>query len=349
MKKILILLIAVLLLAGCGGSEQENKTGKDGYSGEAESASRDFFAMDTYMSVLAYGPEAENAVEEAVREVNRLDSLLSAGDEDSEVGSINRNGNGKLSDDGKMLLKESLSLYEETGGCFDITVYPLVELWGFVGQEYRLPSDVEIRETLPLIGADAVKYNEKDGEISFAKEGMKIDFGGIAKGYTSARIISVFQKNGVESALVSLGGNVQALGSKPDGNPWRIGIRDPKDTSSMIGVLSVTDRAVITSGGYERYFEENGKRYHHILDPKTGYPAESGLSSVTIVCRDGTYADGLSTSLFIMGKERASAFWRERSDRFDAVMVTEDGKICVTEGLRDSFASALPFEIITGS
>ena len=343
-RNILIwLLAAALFLAGCGGAAGNVTEKAD--SGE-ESASRDFFAMDTYMSVLAYGENAGTAVEKAVQEVNRLDSLLSAGDPDSEVGMINGNGGGVLSEDGRVLMERSLSLAAETDGRFDVCIYPLVELWGFTGQHYRLPGSGEISAVLPLTDPAGMTFDRNTGEVSFSKEGMMIDFGGIAKGYTSSRIIDIFRENGIGSGLVSLGGNIQALGRKPDGSMWKIGIQDPEDSAAMIGVLEISDKAVITSGGYERFFEENGNVYHHILDPETGYPADSGLLSVTIVCTDGTEADGLSTSLFIMGKEEALRFWRERSETFDVILVTDQREIIVTEGLRDSFSSSLPFEIV---
>ena len=344
-RKLLWILLAALLLAGCGGGSDQNSGAEQADSGEAESASRDFFAMDTYMSVLAYGENAENAVDDAVKEVNRLDQLLSAADPDSEVGQLNENGSATLSEDGQALMEASLALFRETGGRFDITVYPLVELWGFTGGNYRKPSEEEIRSTLPYVGAESIRYEEADGAVSFARDGMKIDFGGIAKGYTSAKIVDIFQSAGIRSGLVSLGGNIQALGTKPDGTPWKIGIQDPEDSAALIGVLAVADEAVITSGGYERYFEEDGTRYHHILDPETGYPAGSGLLSVTIVSRDGTMADGLSTSLFIMGKEKALAFWRERREQFDVILVTDSREILVTAGLKDRFSSDLPFTI----
>ena len=344
-RKLLWILLAALLLAGCGGGSNQNSGAEQADSGEAKSASRDFFAMDTYMSVLAYGENAENAVDDAVKEVNRLEQLLSAADPDSEVGQLNENGSATLSEDGQALMEASLALFRETGGRFDITVYPLVELWGFTGGNYRKPSEEEIRSTLPYVGAESIRYEEADGAVSFARDGMKIDFGGIAKGYTSAKIVDIFQSAGIRSGLVSLGGNIQALGTKPDGTPWKIGIQDPEDSAALIGVLAVADEAVITSGGYERYFEEDGTRYHHILDPETGYPAGSGLLSVTIVSRDGTMADGLSTSLFIMGKEKALAFWRERREQFDVILVTDSREILVTAGLKDRFSSDLPFTI----
>ena len=145
---------------------------------------------------------------------------------------------------------------------------------------------------------------------------------------------------------ISLGGNVQTLNSKPDGSAWQIAVEDPKDKSSYIGVLSLRNQAAITSGGYERYFEKNGKKYHHIIDPKTGYPSENGLSSVTIVSKDGTLADGLSTSLFIMGRKKATTYWKKHTQAFDTVMVEDDGTIWVTEGIADVFSGDSGFKVI---
>ena len=176
---------------------------------------------------------------------------------------------------------------------------------------------------------------------------MKIDLGGIAKGYTSSRIMDIFKENGITSGLVNLGGNVQALGTKTDGSNWRVAVQSPDDTEDYLGVLSIQDKAVITSGGYERYFEQDGVTYHHIIDPKTGYPAKNGLVSVTIVSSDGTLADGLSTSLFIMGEEKAAEFWKAHSNEFEAIFVTDDGTIYVTEGLKDSFTTDLDMKVIT--
>ena len=155
-----------------------------------------------------------------------------------------------------------------------------------------------------------------------------------------------FKENGISSAVISLGGNVQTLNGKPDGSDWRVAIENPADTGSYIGVLSIKDKAVITSGGYERYFKQDGKTYHHIIDPATGYPANNGLTSVTIVSDDGTLADGLSTSLFIMGPEKAQKYWKEHSDEFDTILVKDDGSILVSEGLAEYFTSESDFTII---
>ena len=168
--------------------------------------------------------------------------------------------------------------------------------------------------------------------VAFAMPGMEIDLGGIAKGFTSSRVMEVFKEHGVKHGLVSLGGNVQALGSKENGKPWRVAIQNPESEMDYLGVLEVDDKCVITSGGYERFFEQEGVRYHHIIDPRTGYPADSGIISATIISKDGTLADGLSTSLFIMGKDQAEKYWRSKADKFDYILEDKDGRLYVTEG-----------------
>lgn len=166
---------------------------------------------------------------------------------------------------------------------------------------------------------------------------MEIDLGSVAKGFAGQQAADYLRENGVSSALLNLGGNVQTVGCKPDGSPWQIAIKDPQHDHSPMLVLSVTDKAVVTSGGYERYFEQAGKHYCHIMSPATGHPAETGLASVTIVGEDGLLCDGLSTSLFLMGLEDAAAFWAESND-FEAIFMTEAGTVYLTEGLKTAFA-----------
>ena len=148
------------------------------------------------------------------------------------------------------------------------------------------------------------------------------------------------QEYDITSAILNLGGNVQLVGAKPDGSSWKVGIKSPDEQEEYLGVLSAKNKAIITSGGYERYFEENGRKYHHIIDPKTGMPAYNGLQSVTIVSEDGTLADGLSTALYVMGTEEAVKFWQDHSDEFDAILYTDDGTLYVTEGIADTFTSS---------
>jgi len=302
------------------------------------------YAMDTVMGFTAYGPHGRRAVKDAVKEIQRLDALLSTGSADSEVSRLNRDGGGAVSEDTARLLDAAGRVYTDTGGLFDCTIYPLMGLWGFPTGDYHVPEAGELAAVLPLVDQSRLRYG--GGEAALG-EGQQIDFGGIAKGYAAERVIEIFQERGVESGMVSLGGNVQTLGTKPDGSPWRIGVRDPEGAQgSYLAVLPVEDRAVVTSGGYERYFEQDGKTYIHILDPRTGRPAESDLLSVTVVSKDGTAADGLSTALYIMGLEGAADFWRSRAGQFDLVLVAADGSVYITEGVQDGFQTERPYVLL---
>lgn len=322
------------LLSGCaGGTEQEE---------ESSVCTRQLFAMDTYMDFTAYGENGGKAVNEAMEEVERLDALLSTGSASSEISRLNSAGSMEVSEDTAFIFKKAMEIYEKTGGFFDFTVYPLMKLWGFPDKNYHVPSEEELEQVLPLVDASKVQFTDKEdgGAAVTLGEGQQVDFGGIAKGYTSSVVMDIFRKNGVRSGLVSLGGNVQALNTKPDGTKWRVGIRDPQgDDSSYLAVVSIDDQAVVTSGGYERFFEENGKKYIHILNPETGYPVENDLASVTVVSGDGTLADALSTSLYIMGKEEAGEYWKAYGEEFEMILLDTDGEFVITEGLQDSFQS----------
>ena len=316
-KPLLILLSIIVagLAAGC--------ILKYSRQSHAREYSRQFFAMDTVMSFTAYGERGEEAVEAAVQEVERLDALLSTGIAESEVSRINASGEGDLSEDTEKILSEGLTIWKQTGGLFDVTIYPLMQLWGFPTGNYHVPTKEELKQTMSLVDSSKVIL---DGNHVTLGEKQKMDLGGIAKGYTSNRIMEIFQEYGVTSAMVSLGGNVQTLGKKPDGTDWQVGIQNPDNVQGdLLGAVAVQDQAVITSGGYERYFEENGQTYIHILDPRTGCPAESGLASVTIVSSNGMLADALSTSLYIMGLDEAEAYWRIYADEFDMILMTDDG------------------------
>lgn len=304
------------------------------------------FAMDTYMELTAYGRNSEKAVAAAEEEIYRLDALLSTGNETSEVTILNREKNGILSEDYAFLLKRSIELWELTDGAFDITIYPLMQAWGFTEKKYRVPSAAEIEDLLAYVDTSKVWFDESTNEVVIPEQ-AQIDFGGIAKGYTSSQVSRIMKEYGIQSAMLNLGGNVQTVGTKTDGSMWRIAIKSPYDSIPYLGVISIAEKAVITSGGYERYFEEDGVRYHHIIDPETGMPTQNGLMSVTIVCEDGTMADGLSTSLFVMGKETAIEFWKEHSEEFDMILCDEDCILYVTEGISEYFSSELEYEIVS--
>ena len=538
--------------ASAGQTGQEIEIPEKPRKTEDGGISMDVFAMDTYMTLLAYGENAEEAILAAAAEIHRLDDLLSTGNPESEISKLNAAGGGTISADVEELIARAGEIHTETGGLFDISIYPVMRLWGFPTQEYRVPDKTEIEETLKLVDAAQITVTEvpaagqaattapdaaqtaapsegtapaaegtepaaapaadaaapaadaaapadapaeesapaaeqgapaetapaadgsaeqaaeatgeveapaaveaqaaapqrvyvqvsaaenaeaapsaentdsaagevaqaaaeganaavetgpaetapaeenpaadaaapaadaaapaadaaapADGtapaadaaapasdaaapaadaaapaaenaaeaqteapvetetKVSFGITGMEIDLGGIAKGYTSSRVMDIFREHGVKHGLVSLGGNVQAIGTKKNGKPWRVAIQNPESEMEYLGVLNIEDKCVITSGGYERYFEKDGVHYHHIIDPRTGYPADSGLISATIISDDGALADGLSTSLFIMGKDEAEKYWREHADDFDYILEDEDGTLYVTEG-----------------
>lgn len=354
-KKLVLFALVCLMMTSCNlkttdtagdtSVKDKNTNSENPISDDSNPKSRDIFAMDTYMTLTAYGANAQTALDEAESEIERLDALLSTGDENSEIYKLNQNGTGTISEDTEMLLDESEKLYTDTNGVFDITIYPVMEAWGFTTQNYRIPSDEELDTLLKNVDASKIQYDENVKKISLP-ENVKIDFGGIAKGYTSSRIMDIYKKCGITSGMVSLGGNVQLLGSKQDGSPWRVAVQSPDDTEDYLGILETEDKAVITSGGYERYFEEDGRTYHHIIDPSTGYPAENGLKSVTIISNDGTLADGLSTSLFIMGREKACDFWKKHSDKFDMILMTDNNELYVSSGIADAFSSDLTTHIV---
>lgn len=328
------------------------------YFVQNQKCQKQLFAMDTYMEFTAYGKNSEKAVDAAIEEVQKLDAMLSAENSKSEVYALNEQGNLQATDDLAELILRGKEIYQETDGLFDDTIYPVMKLWGFPTGNYHVPTAAEVQKKLALVDENKVEIQTRDSDekgrdskekTKFVTLGadQQIDFGGIAKGYTGQKLAELFQEYGVSSALVSLGGNIQAIGTKPDGSSWKVGIRDPKGgQQDYIGVLSVENQAVITSGGYERYFEEDGKTYIHIINPRTGYPADGDLLSVTIVSRDGTLADGMSTALYIMGYEKACQFWRQHREEFNVILVTDDGKIHISENLKENFQTECDLEMI---
>ena len=328
------------------------------YFVQNQKCQKQLFAMDTYMEFTAYGKNSEKAVDAAIEEVQKLDAMLSAENSKSEVYALNEQGNLQATDDLAELILRGKEIYQETDGLFDDTIYPVMKLWGFPTGNYHVPTAAEVQKKLALVDGNKVEIQTRDSDekgrdskekANFVTLGadQQIDFGGIAKGYTGQKLAELFQEYGVSSALVSLGGNIQAIGTKPDGSSWKVGIRDPKGgQQDYIGVLSVENQAVVTSGGYERYFEEDGKTYIHIINPRTGYPADGDLLSVTIVSRDGTLADGMSTALYIMGYEKACQFWRQHREEFNVILVTDDGKIHISENLKENFQTECDLEMI---
>ena len=292
-----------------------------------------FFAMDTVMDFTIYGESG--LIDQSESLIASLESLVSVTDANSELYAINQTGSGTLTGKASSLMEQALEICRRTDGALDLSIYPIVRAWGFTTGSYQVPDEAEIQALLPLVDYRKIQYDAATGTVTLP-EGMEIDLGSVAKGYAGQLAAQMLREHGVQSALLNLGGNVQTVGAKPDGSPWQIGIKDPQGEDAMM-VLSVEDQAVVTSGGYERYFEQDGQTYWHIMDPSTGHPADSGLISVTIVGDEGVVCDGLSTALFVMGLEKAADLWAQSGD-FEAVFVTASGEVYITEGLRDRFA-----------
>lgn len=314
-------ILICLLMCGCSQNNMKEYT-------------ENIFAMDTVMDLKIYS-ENDEALSEAKAEIQRIDALFDRGNENSDIYRINKNKSADVSAETADVIRAALSISDRTGGAFDITVAPVMDLWGFYGNEFNVPSDDELQSTLEGVGYEKIQLDNTNISIP---ENTSIDLGGIGKGYTSDRIADLLKNRGVKSAIISLGGNVHAIGKRIDGNEWTVGITDPHDKSQLIGKLKISDKAVITSGAYQRYFEQEGITYHHIIDPTTGKSADSGLASVTVIADSGMTADGLSTALFVMGLDKAIELWHGSSD-FDAVFVDDSGMIYITEGIADVFES----------
>lgn len=294
------------------------------------------FAMDTYMELTVYGKGTKEALMEAKNEIRELEDMLSAVQDGSLICEINEKKEGTFPEKIAPLWEKSYEIYQKTEGSLDLTVYPVVKAWGFTSKKYRVPSEKELSECVALLGMNQVIYDSATKKITLP-EGCELDFGAVAKGYTGDVLAQKMKDRGIKSALLYLGGNIQLIGGKPDGSPYKVGIKNPNGDTAPIGVLSVKDVAVVTSGGYERCFEQDGVTYHHIIDPHTGYPADNELSSVTIVAKEGVVADGYSTALYVYGLERSIAYWKEHSEEFEAVFVDRAGTVYVTAGLKDVF------------
>lgn len=323
------------------------------------------FAMDTVIICSIYGENSVSAAFDIEEEVYRLEDLFTRTREDSALSAVNASAGAPVEVGAELwtLLQDARTYSDLTGGAFDITLAPVSSAWGFTEESYRVPSQQELEELLSGTGMEHLHLTANtsgEGGTVTLDPGTQIDLGGIAKGYVSDAAAAIFRDMDVPRGTVSLGGNVYVRGTRPDGEPWMVGIQDPaqpETSNACIGVLSLSDAFAVTSGSYQRYFEQDGKIYHHILDPQTGMPAQSGLVSVTVVTQEGegtgTMCDALSTALFVMGEEQALDFWRQQGEslHFELVLVTEDDRVLVTDGLESAFTpqegSGYTFETVS--
>jgi len=299
------------------------------------------FMMGTVITQKVYGENAKKAVDEVSEKLKQIESTLTINAPGGEVNKLNESagkGSIQLSNETIYLLEKAKHFAELSNGAFDVTIGPLVKAWGVFTENPRVPSEDEIKNLLKLVDYKSIIFDKKTSSAMLKKAGQIVDLGGIAKGYAGDEAIKIYKKYGIKSACVNLGGNVVLLGNKPDGSKWRVGIRNPRseNNSSYIGIISISDKAVVTSGDYERNFVQDNKKYHHILDPKTGYPSNSGLISTTIVADLSIDADALSTATFVLGFEKGMELI-ESLEGVDAIFVTENREVYTTPGLKGIF------------
>lgn len=309
--------------------------------GRTEAYSQSFFAMDTYMTFTVYDDNAEEAraaLRQAQGKLEALEALWSVTEQDSDIYAVNHSGGQTVTVDDQTagLLSFALQMARKTGGALEPTLYPVLTAWGFTTDENRIPSADELSALLEKTGYDRVVTA---GNRVTLPDGMMLDLGAVGKGYAGDLAGQCLKEQGIDSALLDIGGNIQAVGTKPDGSDWKLGLRSPFG-EGIFGTLRIADQAVVTSGNYERYFiGEDGVRYGHIVDPETGYPVDNGLASVTVIADEGKLCDALSTALFVMGPEDAVEYWKthQEGQPFDMIFVTEEREVYVTEQIKDRF------------
>jgi len=302
--------------------------------------------MDTLIQITVYsddGQRGKEALDKAFAEFERISNLTDRFSKEgkntalsSDVIRINENAGIKpvqVSADTLKIIQRSLYYAQLSGGSFDITIGPIMDLWGFGKNEQHVPSDEQIKETLALVDYRKVIVDQDNGTVYLQKPGMSLDFGGVAKGYATEAAAKVLRESGIKHALINAGGNVYALGTKPDGTQWRVGVRDPRNENGLIAVLSVKDTSVVTSGDYERYFEEGGIRYSHLIDPSTGKQARD-LIQTTVVTESSTDADILNKPLFVLGRQRGMSF-AGNLQGVGAIFVGADKQVTFTGNLTD--------------
>ena len=319
------ILLLLALLSSCGSKEAYED--------------RVIFGMDTYITLRVPKGELSSADLDEVEQkcayiVAKNEKLMSSHSEDSVIYGLNGKVDTVIGADEALLtvIDASLRIEELTGGAFSPALGELTELWNVAGGG-PVPSEEDIAEAMKKISSASIKT--EDGNIKIENNGCRIDLGGIAKGYTAQEMVEYLASTDLSYGLVSVGGNVGVFGTKEDGEKFKVGISDPDNTSSVVGYVYMSSGFLAVSGDYERYFEENGKRYHHIIDPATGYPAESGLRSVAVLSNNGTYADALSTALFVMGVDEAMKLYSDGRVSFEAIFLTDSGEIVLTDGLKN--------------
>lgn len=299
------------------------------------------YMLGTICTIKVYDGNKDVAITKAFQRIKQVENEMSINKEGTEFDAVaNAAGKSfvKVSDDTFKVLKKGLYYSEQSKGAFDITIGPLVKLWGIGTDKARVPSEAEINNAKALVGYKDLVLDENNKSAMLKRAGMVIDAGGIGKGFAADEAAKVLKENGVTHGIVNLGGNVLAINDSPEGKPWKIGVQDPFEArGGVVGTLEVTNKTVVTSGIYERYIEQNGKKYHHILNPFTGYPMENSLASVTVVTDVSFDADAMTKYIFYQGIEKGPEYVKKSLPGVEAIFITKNKEVYVTEGLKDSF------------
>ncbi|GAU76173.1 FAD:protein FMN transferase [Fusibacter sp. 3D3] len=355
--------VVAIVLVGCSGNAPTNASGDEVTSAQAGNdaivrsestvvndsktnsiiTSQDSFQIGTYIKISIYSDKEVPSAhfDRIFEEIDQFEKWISKNITTSEISMINENAGKapvKVSKPIFELIQMGIQYGEISDGGFDISVGPLVDLWGIGSEDAHVPEESEIKDVLSKIDYHNIILSEADQNVFLKVEGMSLDLGAIAKGYIADQVKALIQEEGYESAIINLGGNVLTVGHKPNSEAWSIGVRDPKgESKDIVGILKLQDNSIVSSGTYERFFMEDGVKYHHILNPKTGYPEENQLQSVSIISEKSVVGDALSTTVFVMGLEAGYAYVNSL-DQVEALFIMEDGSIYSTPGLVDVFS-----------
>lgn len=326
-KYIAVLLVVVMMITftACQNKRENETQQKDATT----------FLMGTVVQMRVYGSNAQEVIDNSFARLREIENEMSTTIVSSEISRINTHPGEdiKVNADTYRVIKKAVEYANLTNGRFNPAIGPLVKLWGIGTENARVPAKDEIKEALKLVNYQWIDLDDKQMTVMLEKQGMSLDLGAIAKGYAADEVRKIVKDSKVKSAYVNLGGNVLVIGGKSDGTPWKVGIQDPRhNRGNVMASIDVRDKTLVTSGNYERYFEKDGVIYHHILDPDTGYPADSGLLSCTIITTDSFDADVLSTSIFILGPAKGLELVEE-IDGVEAMLITKDLGIILSSGI----------------
>lgn len=330
MRKFPILVLTILLLFNLSGCGEPAQIKYD----------QDFFAMDTYIACQVLSADEELAVKalDAVQAAFMdIDQLTNRFEQDSEISAVNRNAGVapvKVSADVFSMVQTSLQWSEITDGAFNILIGDVMDLWGFGTENPAVPAEEDLAAALTRTDYHKIVLDKENSTIYLPEKGMVMDLGGVAKGYATDKAVAALKGMKIENALINAGGNVYALGSRADGTPWKVGVQDPRDPEGIKALLQGTNTAIVSSGDYQRYFEEDGIRYHHIIDPADGYPARASAGT-TVIMKSATIADILSTSLFVKGPVKGIKLAEKLNEVDAAMIITADGKIYETKNMNN--------------